>query len=345
MDATIHIGTGKTGTTSLQKFFHLNRHELGNQGILYTKSLGFTNNIDFSMYGLTDSEISRSGYLIRNGVLSIEQKKSFDNHAVNRLRNEIDNAKGCSRVIVSSEHLSTDLRNKHNVERIKDLCELTGIKVKRIIVYIREQTSYIYSEFNTRVLMGLDKSYSPNIPTVVNNSVLNHFHTLSLWENIFPDVEIIVRIFDKKLLKDGDTIIDFANIENIDLSTFKQPEMTSNDSLSEDALRFLVDYNAAINNLQNKERLSIAKKEIYNILIPLCGEVFIGKALKPNSLIINQISTLFSEVNEKVRSKYFPDRSVLFNIDSLPSEIQEKTNAVNSQALVIAKLIDRLINT
>ena len=39
-ESIIHIGTMKTGTTTLQEFFRHNRPELAKKGILYPKTLG-----------------------------------------------------------------------------------------------------------------------------------------------------------------------------------------------------------------------------------------------------------------------------------------------------------------
>ena len=44
MECIVHIGTEKTGSTSLQRFLSLNRSSLLENGIAYTKTLGETVN-------------------------------------------------------------------------------------------------------------------------------------------------------------------------------------------------------------------------------------------------------------------------------------------------------------
>jgi hypothetical protein len=49
--AILHIGTEKTGTTSIQKFLYENRIKLGASGMLFPASAGFISNQNLVVYG------------------------------------------------------------------------------------------------------------------------------------------------------------------------------------------------------------------------------------------------------------------------------------------------------
>ena len=48
--AILHIGTEKTGTTSIQNFLYSNRIKLGAQGILFSETAGYLSNQNLVVY-------------------------------------------------------------------------------------------------------------------------------------------------------------------------------------------------------------------------------------------------------------------------------------------------------
>ena len=57
MKAIIHIGTEKTGTTTIQEFLHLNRSKLANQGVAYLQSPGLRNNRKLVTYCMKNNKV------------------------------------------------------------------------------------------------------------------------------------------------------------------------------------------------------------------------------------------------------------------------------------------------
>jgi hypothetical protein len=346
MDTTLHIGTGKTGTSSLQLFLHANRELLAENGVLYTKSLGATNNVEIAKYGLNSSEFDKSFYFQNKGVKTKDGKNKFDERVVEKLNVEINSAKrrGIKKVIISSEHFATDLRDINNIKRIKDLFEIVGINVKTVVVYIREQSSYIFSDYNTRILMGEYKYNTPNIPSSENNSVLNHAHTIKIWAKSFVDAEINVRIFEKEKLINGNSVDDFISLAGLrEITDFKYTK-ANNESLSGDALAFLVKYNrhVAVHSLSSE--LSIIIPEIRNTLINLCREYFPGESLKPTENIKKIMRDLFEKSNEEVRREYFPTQEHLFICNE--REIEKRGLGINQGEIgVIGYLLMKLIKS
>ena len=73
MKAVIHIGTEKTGTTTLQEFLHLNRANLKNQGIAYLQSPGERNNRKLATYCMNHNNVD--DHIEDLGIIS-ESKKN-----------------------------------------------------------------------------------------------------------------------------------------------------------------------------------------------------------------------------------------------------------------------------
>src|ERR1700690_4476721 len=81
----LHIGTEKTGTTSIQNFLSKNRPRLKKQGIIYPRSPGNQSQRDLTVYALGDERQS-GGIRRHSGVSSSEQVPE----ARDRLQSELD---------------------------------------------------------------------------------------------------------------------------------------------------------------------------------------------------------------------------------------------------------------
>lgn len=346
MDTDLHIGTGKTGTSSLQVFLHKNRAVLAEQGVLYTKKLGETNNIEIAKYGLGFTEFGKSPFFQNLEIKNRVDKVGFDRNVAKKLKEEISDARGrgLKKAIISSEHFSTDLRKIENIEKIKLLFDCVGINVKNIILYIREQTSYIFSDYNTRVLMGLHEKNVPILPSSVTNSALNHSHTIKIWSDAFPDSKMRVRIFEKDKLHNGNTVDDFIFLAQLNnLNSFEYLQET-NQSYSKEALEFLVKYNDFVRLNGLDHILGIARPEIKNFILPCCRKSFPGQTLKPTRKQKLAMRDLFKPSNEDVRVKYFPELDSLFAFDESEPEICQLKLEDGQMSLIVSLLIELLEN-
>ena len=137
MNFFIHIGTHKTGSTSLQYFFLQNRLHLIKQGFFYPE------------IGIKNAGHHKIAWIARNGNESNRLKKMMA-----RIKNEAEQA-DCENVILSSE----EFEFVHHLEPLK--LALAGHHCK-IIVFIRRQDTLLESEYNQHVKMPALK-YADNI--------------------------------------------------------------------------------------------------------------------------------------------------------------------------------------
>jgi len=350
MDTVLHIGTGKTGTSSLQVFMHNNRSVLAEHGILFTKKMGHTNNIEIAKYGMDSNEFKKSFFFKNLGIQTNEQKKFFDEDVERKLNFEVSVAKskGINKAIISSEHFATDLRSVNNIKRIKSLFEATGINVKTIVIYIREQASYIFSDYNTRVLMGEYTNLVPAMPSSLTHSVLNHSQTIKIWSETFRDSEVKVRIFEKEKLHNGNSVDDFLKLTELDQIKNLKTSQGSNESLSKEALAFLIMYNQYVESQPQtiQEQLHITNNRVRNTLLSLCRQCFDGEALKPTKEQKTKMYNLFRASNDEVKSRYLPSQESLFTFSDTDSEPEvHKLKLEQGQMSLIGLLLIELLKS
>tara|TARA_Y100000589_G_scaffold62406_1_gene53667 strand:- start:2700 stop:3815 length:1116 start_codon:yes stop_codon:yes gene_type:complete len=208
----IHIGSHKTGTTSIQ--FWLNQHsdEILKKGILYPKSLGYPASFFFGMrYLLNPDRLIFQRY----GCFSKRDREEFSEYVLDRLANEvrlIDH----DLLIISCEEL-WDLTEKNILEKIKKDLNKLGYKDIFISVFLRNQLDLIRSCLTTWALGGSLMSYIPPPESDIVTSNTNYLKKLSCWEEVFQNQNLYINPFQK-----GFSIIQFKRlieiIQNCDLS-------------------------------------------------------------------------------------------------------------------------------
>ena len=225
----LHIGTPKTGSTSLQMFLGQNREHLGRLGIYYPDV------IDKEGYEGNGEE--GNGYPLYNGS-EADEARAFKK--LDEMFQLYDT------VLLSSEVFWSTNRLKEKLEGLVSF----GADVT-VIVYIRRQDEYLNSLYN-QVIKG-DCTFHYNGRWKENYLEWMHAdydNELAKIEDVIGKDHIIVRIFDKTLLTGHDICIDFLSLLGIsekDTSLFCRIE-EQNISLSDSCRNLKNIFNAALKN-------------------------------------------------------------------------------------------------
>ncbi|CDE43529.1 uncharacterized protein BN648_01729 [Clostridium sp. CAG:411] len=212
----LHIGTPKTGTTSIQYFCKNNSELLAQKGFCYPL-------FDFKYI---DSGNSRNGLFLQNAYftpegerdLAIEQEYFREgSERVKELFDTYDN------IILSDEGIwqtaFVRTRGKDTIDRIRRIAEEGGYQVK-IIVYLRPQEEYAVSWWNQLIKhsrTSANKITWPYYKKYISRYVgLDYYGNLLQLEEAFGQENIIVRRFDKKYFKNGRLLEDFLDIFGLD---------------------------------------------------------------------------------------------------------------------------------
>ncbi|MDC8055392.1 hypothetical protein M3N79_08890, partial [Campylobacter coli] len=189
MKAYIHIGTPKTGTTVIQKFFKLNRSKILNKYILYPKTVGDEHHQTLAGFAYNISRLTthRKHLKLYNNYEYINYRKKI----LKKLKEEIC---GINEIVFSSEVFQEQL-SKREIYRLKKYLIFLGFTEVKIIVYLRN-TPELFKSLCSMFCKNNEKSIINLLP--YDNSrihhICNHKQTLQWWGEIFGKENLIVRL-------------------------------------------------------------------------------------------------------------------------------------------------------
>ena len=231
-----HIGTPKTGTTSIQTFLYNNSEELKRYGWCYPPF----NHIWYRMErGWGYPNLKRNGIVFRRSFM-----EDWDRRKKMKLWGFVRSYLRRYNVIISEEwmwgSLGIDLIKSLGV--IKEICP--NIK---IIVYLRRQDLFVDAWWNQKVKSG--DLQVENIGIFKNEKYvvesLDYYSIIHQIEGLIGKENLIVRVFEKESFIQGDLIKDFlASLEiPVDWNRVKDNEKRENERLDEDLLAVKLEFN------------------------------------------------------------------------------------------------------
>jgi hypothetical protein len=260
--AFLHIGTEKTGTTTIQYFLARNRKLLLEDGFLYPYSPEEKDEPKFS--GCTHTKLaafSTNRLQDMHKYLKISNSEDllkFQNEFQKELTQELNQTKAKT-IIFSNEHCSSRLVLKEEIEQLKKLLEPFFEELK-IIIYWRRQDKFLLSSYSTAVIGGRTKPFALPSKEIIKQRY-DYWNILQKWESVFGKENIIVRVFEREQMFEGDPLSDFTNFLGIDIKKRYKTVKVLNESLDIDSLEFLRIINRYIplfiNNKTNQNRIKI----------------------------------------------------------------------------------------
>jgi hypothetical protein len=206
MKLCLHIGSEKTGSTSLQKFFSSHDDELRASGIAYCASLGRPNNRKISVYA-RDSNKPDDGFAA-NKIDSPQEHQTFREKLAASLGEEVRRAgdEGIQTFVISSEHCHSRLTSVDMVERLRHLLVPLFEEIS-IICFLRPQIEMCLSFASTRAKggAGVDSSYFDIDDSA---SYYNFEILLDRWASVFG----AANVYPKPFKRIGDVIAEFQGI-------------------------------------------------------------------------------------------------------------------------------------
>jgi hypothetical protein len=232
IDVVLHIGTGKTGTSSVQFFLRDNRERLLELGYLYPKTPGGARHGRLGLFVKSDEELLDSPNWYRQ---SRSDPVRFRRAFRRRLLSEIESS-GVSRVLMSDEVLF--MQPDRALQRLRHLTDQIAESV-RLVVYLRRQDDHMVSRYQQGVKIGWVLRLREWAQEDMS-SLYNYHARLDTWQRLLEPTELVVRRFEPDTFVDGSLYQDFLDAAGIKVRAEDLKVVPKrNESLDAECVEFL----------------------------------------------------------------------------------------------------------
>lgn len=340
-----HIGSGKSGSTTIQNFLWKNVGRLNLQNFYFADFLGPHSQI-WLPFLCFDEDNPRVSYALpflsedEDAQNYLTREKSKINK-ISHLYNWIYALPDDANIVFSCEWLF-DLK-KNEIEKFKKIFNL-GIDVE-LIIYLREPISHLLSAWTQHVCNGFyEEMMSPiDFLTGQNSNLFDYKNHIENWEFFFPGC-INVRRFDRKFLVGEDVLLDFAHASGINWDEYFYHPPELNKRISWEAQKILAAVNLIEPTFFNDGSINKRRDNIVD---------FFHGVGDPNSKYIPSyeevlfMKNYFSDYNSWLKKKYFSYSEHLWDtkIDFRESKFDEFYSIKLSRVeMCAAELIVKIFN-
>lgn len=332
----IHIGTEKTGTTSIQNFLYSNESILASSGFGLLHCAGEPNNNFYFQYAGARRELSNA---IARRIQFEDSAGDWRSVFANRFKTEVAALPNhIHTVVISSEHLHSHLLT---VEKIKNLAELflESFDEFLVVAYLRRQDRFVVSRHSTAVKAGSHHQFSFPVDGRAGYKICDYHASLTMWATVFGVNSIRPRIFDRKKFRDGDLLADFSSVCGFYplLQTMSRPTQL-NTSLSASALHAMHEVNVAFKSVENLSDLM--SRQLRMSLLEEISSTYEGQPWLPLRSEARGFFNSFSQSNADLAQQWFSGEQIFDErFDDYPVEPQP----ISMPAGAISKIIDILL--
>lgn len=334
----LHIGTEKTGTTSIQEFLHANRTDLLEQGFYIPRSMGRREHVGLvCLFAASQKRFSTRTTL---GHHTIEQVENHKRQLNEEIRAEMMDAAVAGRtLVVSAERFFTVISSAREIEELGSFLYEYCREVE-IICYIRPQHEFAISMFSTNIKNGI--SQSAVLPDLARNVGMarkcDYDGVISFWETFLPDAKFKIGRFVKNSLVDGDVVADFSRAAGISSEKLLWPKR-QNEALSWKAQLFAINLNAHMMGMP-REKFLKNRRKIFRIL----RNNFSGPGILPARAAAAAFFENFTDSNERLRSRFFSGDATLFDVsfDKYPLEEDDYQLKIGDAFEIFAKILQKI---
>ena len=252
----LHIGSEKTGTTSIQRYCAQNRDSLLADGFWYPNAGAWEGaNVHKRL-----SDAALVGDIPEESDLSIEFRDEYKAAA----------ASGATRAIISSEFFHSRFRNEAAISRLKVFLA-RWFRTVRVVYYARRQDRLAASMHSTGIRGGHSTERSAlSVFEKKRQYYFDHLAVCDLWAHVFGSENLICRIYERAKLENGDVIDDFESVVGLKHNSGRVREH-ANESLSLICMSVLLRLNASRHRKNDslRRKLVATDRERPSIKIPL----------------------------------------------------------------------------
>jgi len=308
---TLHIGTEKTGSTSIQRALAADRAALAEGGILYPQLFGSDNHMELAVAAMAP----KAG----DELQLVELKRQDCDHATycERLKAQIEQERAggaFDRIVLSNEHCHSRLGDSEAVARLIALFDADPADCN-VIVYLRRQDRLAVSLHSTRLKLGGKGDLFPPASEIYRPYYFDFQQVIATYDALIPAGNIDVRLYENPRLAGGDVVADFYEAAGLGVTPSVTPR--ANPSLSNAQSLFLARFNDMFPLIVDG-RINEARGPIFQAI----RNVGLGERFRPSRADALAFYEPFRPGNAAIRERFLPalDRPTLFdeNFDDYP---------------------------
>ena len=129
-ECIIHIGTEKTGTTTLQRFFRRNELNLAKKNIFYPKTFGKGNHRQ--LYVFASNEQKKDNRKLDLGLTTPKKVENFRKNIIKSFHEEIKDH-NCKKLLLSTEFFHSRLTSDEELKFLKDFLDEFTKSYKKLV--------------------------------------------------------------------------------------------------------------------------------------------------------------------------------------------------------------------
>jgi hypothetical protein len=313
----LHIGTEKTGTTSLQRFLGLNRERLMAAGFFVPMSLapeaaaGVLNHSDLAAMAMADwrGEDDLRRQRAATGASGLARLRAVSAAA---LAAEIATVPAaCTTLLLSSEHCHSRLQFRHEIAALRGFLAPWARRFE-VLVYLRPQHELALSQYAMHLLAGAPPASmlpADGADWPAGPAYFDHARLLARWSAAFGREAMRVGRFVPDGIAGGDVIEDVCGRLGIEAGSWPRPERMAG-NVSARAHRFLAAFGARMAGLDRREAGWLSDFVTANLRLSEPGG-----GIAPPRRQAEAFAARFEAGNERVRAEWFPERERLFDLD------------------------------
>jgi hypothetical protein len=304
--AIIHIGTTKTGTTSIQRTLKRHRGEMAAHGACYPRSPGRAAHmlLCFAVANWTrvkmrreDSASERSvGNRLADFRASLDTEMAALPDSVNR-------------VIFSEERLSMLLNKTTEIEALKELLS-PYFQSFTIVVYLRSQDSYLASRYAELLKSGAITVPDHQAPTAKRLRNYDYGALIDRWAAVFGADAIEPRLYERGANRAFDSVTDFMSVCGLDIAMPENdPLRNKNQSMSFAGQQILLRLGTMMEAASDTGHVD---RDVWREVTMTVSRALPGQGWLPTRDEAAAFMARFAAGNEAIRQRYFPERPALF---------------------------------
>ena len=319
----LHIGTMKTGSTTIQFLLRHNRAALLERGISYPSTIGSHNHqmlaIMFSsLKGLHESYDDRI-WGGRDPATVMEETRAAFRAEIAALPAHV------TRVIISSERFSQLVREAADLQALRELLAELFDDIT-ILIYLRRQDGHFASNYSQTLRKGIVRRPSMARWNEDRGATYDYLKLLEPWAAVFGETAIRLRVFERDTDKSWDVVTDFIEAAATgplpappDLPSFRNPSMNMSGQ------RLLREIGRILKG--DDETKAFARTALWQTLTESVTAALPGQGWRPTQAEAREFMGQFEASNEAVRARWVPERARLFSGDYafLPAEAPKPT--------------------